>query len=71
MNFLFLVSGRICDPPAIPAAGDFASNRAYSAAWVEEGARNGLAPCPTANVRILVPSFGGHSCEKILRLTSP
>jgi hypothetical protein len=54
-------------PAAIFASGDFASNRAYSAAWVEEEQGTGLRLAYAERENSLV----GLHVEKTLRLTVP
>ena len=54
-------------PAAMPASGDFASNRAYRAAWVEEKQGTGLQLVYSEHEH----SPAGLHVEKILRLTTP
>jgi hypothetical protein len=54
-------------PAGMLATGDFASNRAYSAAWVEEEQGTGLQLAYSERKNSLV----GLHVEKILRLTAP
>jgi hypothetical protein len=54
-------------PAGLPAPGDFASNRAYRAAWVEEKQGTGLQLIYSEHEH----SPAGLHVEKILRLTAP
>jgi Glycosyl hydrolases family 35 len=54
-------------PAAMPAPGDFASNRAYRASWVEEKLGTGLQLDYSEHEN----SLAGLHIKKILRLTAP